>query len=1283
MNEVLSFPPVNSSVAGRSVSSSSKPTARTSAFLQQRMEMNGSTRPAATVTRRSNNQTMKVQENVEEKETEDWKRRQPQEQQIQPPATILVGEVIERPQMPISSYPPKTSIRAQRRVPTRGFPSILNQPIGTFARAKKTGDTITTLRSPSPSRTASKQREHGGAASATREIIAWDDVGISGGSSSADAILSQMSSQEIQGSIQELQEALSPELLQFLKNRGQKTSAAVSSNLRPKLQVPSATITCAELLSIQDAAVSIEEAKEKERLTNILSSIRTYDDLDEAYEREVGLPERDGLEGKSEWDQACILLRSTSPRQTLWAARILCRDLERDVEQQTSFRIGSSLVWPYPTLLPVSLRCLLDANVTHTNGLALHSYVLRSIYALLKLRAPMEHVVDVSGTQLSPYVIHQTVFMDDAVPTSRFGSLYPSIAATPMLNNKDGETVAYATSSSSASAHQDGEAFVKDPMWTLLSKMQIVPLIAQLLNSHYDLPEEGLVAISGILAMLSARSPGAASAISQHSHLLKSLLKQSVMPPRDDKESHFLNAHIMLPVMILLNTMARQSRVVASAIPYMDFLPPLLALQADDLVDVQRWALILWRKLLRYGIGISGISSLVALSIIPRNNGGELTSEYCSTFASLLDCSRVFAAKSDTTLHETLSGSDKEILASAVSWLSPSARQYASRVCVFGVVTEDATVLTVHASMLRLLSSFASAWTHSSEDKDNIMHLALLFEDSNVVNNLSVFLASDVMERILRLVPMHSSSENVSMEAAASCFLSELITFVTTLDSLEYRSADPNFSLVVATLRRLLKAKLFGCRIEHFESEVDFTHGWIKQCHFVVSKFLLSEGGLSDDDRTLLRLFVINLIGRLDLGDESKAAILFSSDFLFHGDEGTLSEPRSELFMRELCGSESARKQLDHSYKLHRGFGITVEGWGPFAMESLLSDADRGPGSDCGLLPIGKMWTWQALSGSLGVSGHVDEDVPSIVTSFLSFLLHLEDDYERIGSTFDPVPTGAKLYFLLNTFLYPESILSNQDLRAKASALLDKITPQLGPQFALEFMAACFDHSLLKRSSIDDPADGKDEKLLAVLSGTPDASTKSVRALQELSLDLCNAYVEHGAQYEECTKAIRVLLRPQFPSKIRCEVLQRLREVSHLLTLDAESANDVDLANSVEEVLLEGILPTGERDSAELLDVLTDILRSGQGGNAGFFFLYAVSTLSRALMGSMRSCTGLNAMERRISLLPLIPAMVIMNTCSTMKNQDATRSQIVAAAMVAKAAAAAHVATTSERMDQS
>ena len=1208
-----------------------------STFLQQRMDMPAGERPAATVTRRSNRPQVRT---VEEKEATP--------QQPPTPFSHIVGEIVERPQQRSSNNSAtadrKKSLFAQRLVQPGGFPSIINKPVGTFAR--KSSSAKAPAKPPLP--------QH----NSTSEDPPRRD---------ADSMLGQMSTQEIQENIQDLQAAMSPEMLEFLRKRGQTKKGAAPA--------PSAPTTKAKT----QPSEPVDETKEKERLSSLMASIRTYDDLDEAYEREVGLRE-DGLEGKSEWDQACSLLRSTAPRQTLWAARVVCNYLERDLEEGKNFAIGSSQGWPYPTLLPVSLRCLLDANVTHTNGLVLHTYILRSLYALLQLRAPIEHVVDVTGRQESTQVIYQTVFLEDAVPTSPFGSLYPSIAATPLVNNKDGETIAYATASSSTSAQQDGEAFLKDPMWTLLSKMRIVPRIAQLLGNHYDLPEEGLVAISGILAMLSVRSPGAASAISQHASLLKSLLQQTVVPPSDGRESHFLKATVMLPIMILLNAMARQSRVVASAIPYMSILPPLLGINDEQLIDVQRWALILWRKLLRYGIGFSGLSSLVALSIKPLSEKNALAPEYCSLFATCLDCAKVFAGKSGEGLESTLSTNDQEILASAVSWLSPSVRQCVNNLSI-DEFSGGHTFLTLQASILRLLASFAAASAHSYPGEDKSEQVTSMFQDVPVLTSLSNMLESDAMRKVLECLPMLSLSED-SSEATVCCFMGELVSFVSTLESLEYGVVYPSFMPISASLRGMLKSKLAG--IEQSASELN-QRGWIKQCHFAMTKLLFSEKDASDDDRAMVRLFAMNLIGRLDLGDEAKAAILFSNDSLFALGGSTSSSPLSALFMRELCLSDSARKQLDHSFKLQRGCGITADGLGPFATESLLSDGDRnrGAGSEAGLLPLGKMWTWQVLSGSLGgesASSAADEEVCTVVTSFLKLLIHLEDEYERIGASFDAVSKGAKLYFLLNVFLYPESILCNEDLRRNASALLDKCTTQLGPSFASEFISACVGHSQIKKPLSDDRAEAKDEKLLAVLSGTPDASSKALRATQEFSLDLCNAYIEYGAQYEEFTKTIRVLLRPQLPSTIRCEVLQRLREVSHLLVLEEETSDKAAMRHSVGEFLLEGVPPEGERDSAEVLDMLADILRRGQGGKDGFFFLFSVGTLSRALVGAMRSATGLDSMKRRILVLPGDTAKVVFETCSRMNTCVLTRSALVEATMSAKANAKDDVAadTTNE-----
>jgi hypothetical protein len=150
--------------------------------------------------------------------------------------------------------------------------------------------------------------------------------------------------------------------------------------------------------------------------------------------------------------------------------------------------------------------------------------------------------------------------------------------------------------------------------------------------------------------------------------------------------------------------------------------------------------------------------------------------------------------------------------------------------------------------------------------------------------------------------------------------------------------------------------------------------------------------------------------------------------------------------------------------------------------------------------------------------------------------------------------------------------------------------------------------------------------------------------------------------------AIRFLLRPEFPAKIRCEVLKRLRDVSHLLILEEEQAQDVTFKRSVEELLLEGFAPTGERDVSEVLDLLADILRLGQGGKDGFFFIFAVATLCRSLLGAIRSSSGLEAMKRRLLKLPRETADVVMAACSS---GPTNRTDLVDAVVSARAATAA------------
>lgn len=1219
-----------------------------SAFLQRRMDMPMGERPAAIVTRRSKNRKSPKVTTVEEEE-------KPEQPEAAPP---VMSEIVERPIGSRASTNGKSGGKSlfaqqQRRKPQlNGFPSV-QKPIGTYAKR---------------SSKATKQAVAAVVPKSLEQRVPTASNDEKGIDRESGAMLSQMSQQEIQEKVQDLQSAMSPEMLAFLRKRGKaKKGAGAAIVEQPKKQ--------ASVKATSEPAEILDDVEEKERLATVMSSIRTYNDMDDAYEKEVGLHDESNLlSAKSEWDQACSLLRSTAPRQTLWAARIVCNYLERDLKEGKRFSIGSDgdkpADWPYPSLLPVSLRCLLDASASHTNELSLHSYVLRSFYALLQLRAPVDHLVDVVDSENSIDKIYQQVFLEDALPTAPFGSLYPSIAATPMA--VDGSTVAYATGSSSTSAQQDGEAFKKDPMWTLLSKMRIVPRVAQLLKSHFVLPEEGLVAICGILSMLSVRSPGAASAIAQHGTLLQSLLRKTVIPPFDDSDSHFLNAEVMLPVMIQLNAMARQSRVVAATIPYLDILPAILGTDVGNderLLEVQKWALILWRKLLRYGMGFVGLESLVSLSIMNLGEKSGLAREYCSVFSAWLDCAKVFQ-KSVDKLKSSIGTNDQEVLSNTISWLTPSIRLCAERL---NVDSTDVS-LCLQGSMMRMITSFIAANSHQGDEGAG---LTSLLEDSSLLNKLLDLVNSDKMALLVDAVPINLSLENPEREASVCCIINELSSLVGTLRSLERANDYPQIKVIYEKLASLLQQRLLNASPAIGEQRL---HGWIKQCHFAMSKFLLSSTSLSEKD-AVIRLFAVDLIGRLSLGDEAKAAILFSNDFIFATKESP-SSVLPDMFMRELCGSDNGRKQLDHSFKLQRGFGITSDGYGPFSTESLLSGADRGPGGDSGLLPMGKSWLWQVLSGSLGTdatSGVAVEEVCKILGSGLSLLSCLEGDYVVASSTFNSVSPGGKLYFLLNIFLYPESILANRDTRSKASALLTTLLSLIGPSFATEYVQACFNHSRMKTAKMpdEDTPDPKDEKLLAVLSGMPDISSKALRMAQDFSLDLCNAYVEYGAQYDEFATAIRVLLMPQLPAKIRCEVLKRLREVSHLLVLEEEATNQNALISSIEPLLLEGIPPHGERDVAEVLDLLADILRQGQGGKDGFFFMYAAATLSRGLLGAVQSSSGLDAMKRRLLKLPRGVADVVLESCAS---EPTTRTALVKA--VASAHITSGIANLTESLDK-
>jgi hypothetical protein len=623
-----------------------------SSWMRERMRMDVGDRPAATVIRpspRRSVQTSMSSTDVEDPLEEKISEEQPEKANLPP----LVTSIVERNflanpnengeskattstgtgQRPISLFSQSRNnvnmsmMANTQSPPSSGFPSV-HVPFGTFVSRPNKPTKINFI----PSSGKNNLETATSAKSLTPLIKRANPNDVQDLKSvcqrDAESLLQSLSPAEIQEQVLELESALSPQTIAFLRERRQKRndasplernqSSSSSCQLSSPSSLPSSTLGTTTTTAPPSARVTRSEREEKERIANLLSSIRTHEDLDKAYVAEMGVRD-DKVLGSTEngFNNACDLLRSTAPRQRLWAARVVSQHL-RTYEGQCFYNSA----WPFPTLLPVSLRCLLDErpsiSCTNSYHALLYTYVLQSLYALIKLGAHHLHVVDVTGKSMSQSTIYQHYFLDDAIPTIPFGTAYPTMVMKPTVSSGDGENsptdnaggprettaIAYSTSASSSSSQSDGDSFRKDPMWTLLSKMRIIPRLAQLLENQPSLPPEAMVAVCGILAMLGVRSPGAATAIVQHPQIMSNLMERAMADVSRWHGNGDSSSVVLLPVIILLCTLARQSRVVAETIDehfLATLAPPILAKTASSDAEyiLQKWTLCLWRTLLR------------------------------------------------------------------------------------------------------------------------------------------------------------------------------------------------------------------------------------------------------------------------------------------------------------------------------------------------------------------------------------------------------------------------------------------------------------------------------------------------------------------------------------------------------------------------------------------------------------------------------------------------------------------------------------------------------------
>ena len=265
--------------------------------------------------------------------------------------------------------------------------------------------------------------------------------------------------------------------------------------------------------------------------------------------------------------------------------------------------------------------------------------LFKSLYYLTMIYAHPAHVVDIScnsSTKTDSRIFQQN-FLDDAIPTPPLDIAYPKMSVQPLSINGDSNTAnppAYAAASSTTSAVNDGQAFQKDPMWTLLSRMKILPRLAFLLENHQALmPVEAYCSICGLLCMVGQRSPGAASAIVQHDIFVRVLLKkmldqiqQQVEAPSDSNDNS-IREMIPYATMQLFCTLARQSKVAAEGLPLEEILPPLLAsvsvsagefyCQQLALVTVEDCVTV-WSGSTSLGVNAYGISQTLSITLLQR-----------------------------------------------------------------------------------------------------------------------------------------------------------------------------------------------------------------------------------------------------------------------------------------------------------------------------------------------------------------------------------------------------------------------------------------------------------------------------------------------------------------------------------------------------------------------------------------------------------------------------------------------------------------------------------------
>jgi hypothetical protein len=1282
----------------------------------------------------------------------------------------VVGDVVERRRTKVSrrQHAPRDNIPNlsdnvnSKSIPVNGFPSVQQRHIGTFLLSKNLLD-------------ASPQKSSDILSNIMPEIPTSVDASLSileQSSKDAQSLLEQMSLEEIRESIQELHSVLKPDTIRFLRQRGSLQKVKSSEEpLRDHLPSPSEPLVDSTV-NRADSSPEVDPTELnsticnttidnhlKEKMATVISSIQTYKDLDDAYDsfvtsKTTGETDepilysiKDEYTDDEKFQLACKLLRSSSPQQTIWAARVVSNRLKYEFERnpcvyslappiysECEINHQKATTWPFPVLLPVSLRCLLDSQSNQSlcgnGGLLLTTSVLQSLFLLVQLRACSDHAFYNPSEQKRDF--YQVDHLDDVVPAAPLRFCYFAAVAEPVnsptrgstlpngaptLTSTDGvplSTGAYWTSSSTATlAIADGQAFLRDPMWTLLSRMRIIPRLAEILQmfkSGAALPIEARTSICGILAMIGQRSPGAASAIIHHPTLIDDLVERMIV---HQNNSARYDSKSVIPFLSLLCTLARQSRVVAEGIHRRissENSPVMLHLlatypktkdnaascdRAEDLADftLQQWTLILWRTLLRYGLGFNLLPTILTLSVdyltlgvIHAVESVSLAPEMYSCFAVILNVTSMNIKMLRTFESESVN-TDSIYKIVALPWRRQAIHHLQALVgndSFLGkkeVIRLTTGIFRFWGALLGSVANMISA--HGAVDdiidilvSDLKLLIPVLFSTVCSVRMASmVSLALSCTHYPTFHIDSHTGLTFLNAATRAASFLESFVCLVSQLKDFIVLTSD-----VLLTEVSGLENKLAGhllCEIgKHSANNVNLERGdehsietmqrnCLNRVQAKIVSFLCN--GDFGYEFSELRTMAFAVIGRLSVGEEFTASLLFRIPELFRPSTSAASSKNvessliSKVLFRELIRTESYQLQFDHSSNLDVDWNLFKNSKYPVAVQSLLSDASpvTKPENNDSVyfLPLGKYWLWKLLSGSsinpeLSTEDLESDETIQVLETALKIIDELENDLPFYCVNLNK---GPKLYYLVNFFLSGKLLLSQNRVVSQVEKLFNHYFYGIEPHDFIQFAEECRMHSRMTHVGFEGKTSASNEMDIEAILNPQESdsygfSTKHLSSLETFVGDLCDTYLDFGFHFSPFTKCVRLFLVHGFPTKVRCSIIHRLRGDLHLLTLHDENE---PLATLLTRFVAGGLpsLDQSSRDDPIFIDCVASIYVKG-----------SICRPDDVFIKSMAMCILVRSLA--ISVVTRKPSSLLVSKRRILSLESAMATQVVLAAAV-------------------